>query len=212
MAAPANSGAVETVNVVVRCRPLNEREVFDGRHRNVEIDVKIGQISIQSPREEGGETPKLFTFDSVFDWTSTQQDVYEQTAKPVVDSVIEGYNGTVFAYGQTGTGKTYTMDGGGEPDEWGIIPRSFEHVFSAIHASVNEQFLVRTSFLEIYNEQIRDLLSKNPKNSLELKEGKDSGVYVKGLNTFVVKTVAEITAVLEVRNIFSIVRMNWLYP
>lgn len=64
--------------------------------------------------------------------------------------------------------------------------------------SEQQQFLVRASFLEIYNEEVRDLLSKNPKNKLELKERKDQGVYVKGLNSFVVKSVAEITSVLEV--------------
>ena len=76
------------------------------------------------------ELPKTFTFDNVFDWTSTQSEVYEETAKPIVESVLEGYNGTVFAYGQTGTGKTHTMDGGASDN--GIIPRTFNQIFEAI--------------------------------------------------------------------------------
>ncbi|KAK9824688.1 hypothetical protein WJX72_012423 [[Myrmecia] bisecta] len=152
---------------------------------------------MQNPNVKGSEGLKSFTFDAVFDWNSTQQEVYEDTAKPIVESVMEGYNGTVFAYGQTGTGKTHTMDGSAE--QRGIIPHSFNQVFDAISLhSEEQQYLVRASFLEIYNEEIRDLLSKNPKNKLDLKERGDSGVYVKGLNSFVVKSVEEITSVLEV--------------
>ena len=79
------------------------------------------------------ELPKTFTFDNVFDWTSTQSEVYEETAKPIVESVLEGYNGTVFAYGQTGTGKTHTMDGGAGDN--GIIPRTFNQIFEAIQVT-----------------------------------------------------------------------------
>ena len=108
--------------------------------------------------------------------------------------MLEGYNGTIFAYGQTGTGKTHTMAGlEGDPKQKGIMPRSFEDIFKNIEDdSVKTQFLVRASYLEIYNEEIRDLLSKNPKNKLELHEKLDSGVYVKDLSYFAVKNVAEI--------------------
>lgn len=81
------------------------------------------------------ELPKTFTFDNVFDWTSTQSEVYEETAKPIVESVLEGYNGTVFAYGQTGTGKTHTMDGGAGDN--GIIPRTFNQIFEAIQVTAD---------------------------------------------------------------------------
>jgi ribose 5-phosphate isomerase RpiB len=86
------------------------------------------------PAGDTGELPKTFTFDNVFDWNSTQSDVYTETAKPIVDSVLEGYNGTVFAYGQTGTGKTHTMDGGAGDSERGIIPKTFTQIFEAIQA------------------------------------------------------------------------------
>lgn len=79
----------------------------------------------------------------------------------------------------------------------GIIPNSFQHIFDHISSASNFQFLVRASYLEIYNEEIRDLLSKDPKNSLELKENLDTGVYVKDLTSFVVKNVTEIDHVMQ---------------
>lgn len=91
------------------------------------------QVIVQ-PARGSGELPKTFTFDNVFDWNSTQTAVYSETAKPIVDSVLEGYNGTVFAYGQTGTGKTHTMDGGAGDSERGIIPKTFDQIFAAIQA------------------------------------------------------------------------------
>lgn len=188
----------ETVRVVVRCRPLNGKETAEGRQRIVDVDPGAAAVTLRPP-PGGGDAPRTFTFDSAFDSGASQREVYENAAMAIVNSVLEGYNGTIFAYGQTGTGKTHTMEGyGGDPTQAGIIPQSFEHVFGAIQASANRQYLVRASFLEIYNEEIRDLLSKNPKEKLELKEQKDAGVYVKGLNAFVVKSVAEIRNVLEV--------------
>ncbi len=79
------------------------------------------------------EVAKAFTYDSVYDWTSTQRQVYDETAFPLVESVIEGFNGTIFAYGQTGCGKTHTMVGlKDDPNERGIIPNAFEHIFGFI--------------------------------------------------------------------------------
>jgi kinesin family protein 3/17 len=83
------------------------------------------------------------------------------------------------------------MEGKPDPPSLrGIIPNSFQHIFDYVSASQNQQYLVRASYLEIYNEEIRDLLSKDPKNSLEVKENIDTGVYVKDLTSFVVKNVA----------------------
>jgi hypothetical protein len=141
-----------------------------------------------------------FTFDAVYGADSTQREIYDRTAAPIVDCVMEGYNGTIFAYGQTGAGKSHTMEGCPDPPELrGITPNAFKHVFDQIglNAVEGKQFLVRASYLEIYNEEIRDLLSKDPKNKLELKENVDSGVYVKDLTSFVVKSVAEIDHVLQ---------------
>jgi len=117
-------------------------------------------------------------------------------------NVLEGYNGTIFAYGQTGTGKTHTMSGvENNETEKGIMPRSFEDIFKNIKLDSNEtQFLVRASYLEIYNEEIRDLLSKNPKIRLELHEKPDSGVYVKDLSYYAAKTAAEVREVMTIGN------------
>ena len=91
-----------------------------------------------------------------FFFSSNQKDLYDESFKPLVDSVLQGYNGTIFAYGQTGTGKTYTMEGvAKDPDKQGVIPRSFEHIFKHIAQSHDRQYLVRASYLEIYKEQIR---------------------------------------------------------
>ncbi|GAQ91439.1 Kinesin-like protein [Klebsormidium nitens] len=189
----------ECVKVVVRCRPLASKEIADGRQRIVDMDSQTGQVTVRNPKMDLKEPPKAFTFDQVFDWNSTQEQVYEDAAKPIVISVLEGYNGTVFAYGQTGTGKTHTMEGRDEPaDQRGIIPNAFEHIFAEIAQTEGTEFLVRASFLEIYNEEIRDLLAKNPNNKLELKESVETGVYVKDLTSFVVKGVQEIRNVLLV--------------
>ena len=215
-AAAAPPPAAECVRVVVRCRPLNARERADGRQAIVAVDTAARTVSLRQPPSGGavdadggdGSTaaggaapPKTFTFDAAFGADSTQREVYDNAAAAVVGSVLAGYNGTIFAYGQTGTGKTHTMEGASsDPEQRGVIPRAFEHVFEAIAAAAGaRQFLVRASFLEIYNEEVRDLLSKSPKERLELKEhGKGGGVYVKGLNAFVVKSAEEIARVLEV--------------
>ncbi|EGR28887.1 kinesin motor domain protein [Ichthyophthirius multifiliis] len=124
--------------------------------------------------------------------------MYPERALPIVESVLEGYNGTIFAYGQTGTGKTHTMEGRADPpDQRGIIPRAFEHVYRVIEGSPSKQFLVRVSFLELYNEEIRDLLSKNAKNKLQLHENQDSGVYVKDLSSFIIQNPQEMKDKLE---------------
>jgi hypothetical protein len=123
-----------------------------------------------------------FTFDNVFDMDSSQQEVYETTAKPAVISILEGYNSTIFAYGQTGTGKTFTMEGfmysNTDPNR-GIIPRSIDEIFSFIetYSSSDTKFMVRASYLQIYNESISDLL-KPEKISLQIREDKKRGVFV----------------------------------
>jgi kinesin family protein 3/17 len=106
--APSGGKAdTECVRVVVRCRPLNSREQADGRARIVEVDKQRGQVTLQAGgKGDGGnaaaaaggaDPPKAFTFDAVFDWESTQREVYENTAAGIVASSLEGYNGTVFA-------------------------------------------------------------------------------------------------------------------
>ncbi|XP_040919746.1 kinesin-like protein KIF3B [Toxotes jaculatrix] len=198
----SKSKSSESVKVVVRCRPMNEKEQAAKFERVVSVDVKLGQIIVRNPREaSANEHPKVFTFDSVYDWNSKQIDLYDETFRPLVDSVLFGFNGTIFAYGQTGTGKTYTMEGvRNDPERRGVIPNSFEHIFTHISRSQNQQYLVRASYLEIYQEEIRDLLSKDQSRRLELRERPDTGVYVKDLSSFVTKSVWEIEHVMNVGN------------
>ena len=194
------AAAAECVKVVVRCRPLNAKEEQAGRQRIVRIDRELGQITIDSVKKDNTKVVKTFTFDQVWDSDSTQKEIYEHTAKSIVQSSIDGYNGTIFAYGQTGTGKSHTMEGKDNPEALrGIIPNSCCHIFDEIaRANNTTEFLVRASYIEIYNEEIRDLLSKEPQNRLELKESTDKGVYVKNITTFVVKGVKEILNVIAV--------------
>jgi len=133
-------------------------------------------------------------FDAVYGETSMQQSVYNETAFPLVESVIEGYNGTIFAYGQTGCGKTHTMVGEKDSLEMrGIIPNSLYHIFGCIdNESQKKKFLVRCSYIEIYNEEIRDLLGKDVEAKHELKEDPKKGLFVKDLTTVIVKNVQEI--------------------
>lgn len=202
MAKMSKNRSAEKVQVVVRCRPMNDKEQAAKYERVVSVDVKLGQIIVKNPRDTSGkDVLKLFTFDSVYDWNSKQLDLYDETFRPLVDSVLLGFNGTIFAYGQTGTGKTYTMEGvKNDVEKRGVIPNSFEHIFTHISRSQNQQYLVRASYLEIYQEEIRDLLLKDQTRRLELRERPDTGVYVKDLSSFVCKSVSDIEKVMNVGN------------
>ena len=139
--------STECVKVCVRCRPLNSKEKSDGRERIVTMDPTRGTCAIMV---SANEPPKTFTFDQVYDDSVTQEYIYTQTASRIVDSVLDGFNGTIFAYGQTGTGKTFTMEGVNDPpDLRGIIPRAFSQIFDQIAArgGQNTEFLVRASYL-----------------------------------------------------------------
>uniref|UniRef100_A0A182XX09 Kinesin-like protein n=1 Tax=Anopheles stephensi TaxID=30069 RepID=A0A182XX09_ANOST len=129
-------------------------------------------------------------------------DLYVDTARPIVDKVLEGYNGTILAYGQTGTGKTYTMSGNPEsPQTKGIIPNTFAHIFGHIaRGKENQKFLVRVSYMEIYNEEVRDLLGKELNKSLEVKERADIGVFVKDLSGYVVHNADDLDNIMKLGN------------
>lgn len=131
--------------------------------------------------------------------TSQQKDVFDFSIRNTVDDILNGYNGTVFAYGQTGAGKSYTMMGTNIDDDIGkgIIPRIVEQIFDSILASPgNIEYTVRVSYMEIYMERIRDLL--NPINdNLPIHEERGRGVYVKGLLEVYVSSVAEVYEVMR---------------
>lgn len=200
-----NSKKEECVSVAVRCRPISQKEKSAGHTQVVEMWPDQGTVIIRNPKQDHKDPVKTFTFDAVYDWNSKQHELYDEMVRPLVESVLSGFNATIFAYGQTGTGKTYTMEGCKTAnneglDERGIIPKSFEQIFTHISRTTDKQHLVRTSYLEIYQEDIRDLLDKDPKKRYELRESKDIGVYVKGLQSFVCKSVKEIEHVMNVGN------------
>lgn len=116
----------------------------------VEVDSKNNQINLV--KEDTKEQPKSFSFDFVFSTESAQSLIYEQSAFSLVDNVLDGYNGTIFAYGQTGCGKTHTMMGSNESEESrGIIPRTFSQIVTITKNDTGKTHLIRCSFLEIYN-------------------------------------------------------------
>ncbi|KAK7067890.1 Kinesin-like protein kif3a [Halocaridina rubra] len=192
----------ENVRVVVRVRPLSDKEIQAGYKSLVATDDRNCSIHVTNPSAAEGEPPKVFTFDSVFGEDSKQVDVYNLAARPIVENVLEGYNGTIFAYGQTGTGKTFTMEGVRSiPEKKGIIPNSFAHIFGHIaKAEEDKKFLVRVSYLEIYNEEVRDLLRQDQSVRLEVKERPDVGVYVKDLLTHVVHNADEMDKIMTLGN------------
>nr|XP_040230422.1 kinesin-like protein KIF3A [Anopheles coluzzii] len=197
-----NEGEIENVRVVVRVRPMDKSELDVGSQNVIKVDKSNRSITVVKPNANSSEPPKVYYFDNVFGEDSTQIDLYVDTARPIVDKVLEGYNGTILAYGQTGTGKTYTMSGSADsPQTKGIIPNTFAHIFGHIaRGKENQKFLVRVSYMEIYNEEVRDLLGKELNKSLEVKERADIGVFVKDLSGYVVHNADDLDNIMKLGN------------
>ena len=120
----------ETVKVAIRCRPYNNKEKETQKQQIVKVDESRREIFIYNPKKD---QRKQFTFDYTYGMQSEQKQIFEDCAFGIIESVLEGYNGTIFAYGQTGTGKTFTMEGESSDENLkGIIPRSFEQIFNTI--------------------------------------------------------------------------------
>lgn len=198
------------VQVLLRCRPLSEDElrvntpVVISCHENRREVCAVQNIANK-------QIDRTFMFDKVFGPTSQQKDLYEQAVSPIVNEVLEGYNCTIFAYGQTGTGKTYTMEGGarkknGEfPNDAGVIPRAVRQIFDILEAQ-NAEYSMKVTFLELYNEEITDLLAPEEctkfiddktKKPIALMEDGKGGVFVRGLEEEIVCTANEIYKILE---------------
>ncbi|SPQ20071.1 c0e7114d-7498-4cce-9ee1-008dff8377a1 [Thermothielavioides terrestris] len=182
-----------SIKVVARFRPQNRVEIESGGQPIVRFDGD-DTCTIDSKEAQG-----TFTFDRVFDMSSKQADIFNFSIKSTVDDILNGYNGTVFAYGQTGAGKSYTMMGTSIDDEEGkgVIPRIVEQIFTNILSSAaNIEYTVRVSYMEIYMERIRDLLQPQNDN-LPVHEEKNRGVYVKGLLEIYVSSVQEVFEVMR---------------
>ncbi|OKL63422.1 Kinesin heavy chain [Talaromyces atroroseus] len=187
------SSSSNTIKVVARFRPQNKKEIASGGEPIVELESN--ETCKVNSREGSGS----FTFDQVFGMDSKQTDIFDFSIRSTVDDILNGYNGTVFAYGQTGAGKSYTMMGTDIDDDMGkgIIPRIVEQMFASILTSPsNIEYTVRVSYMEIYMERIRDLLVPQHDN-LPVHEEKSRGVYVKGLLEIYVSSVQEVYEVMR---------------
>ncbi|XP_055742770.1 centromere-associated protein E isoform X2 [Salvelinus fontinalis] len=167
------------VKVCVRVRPLIEREETAAESAEpVKLYWKTDKKTIY--QVDDGNLTKNFSFDRVFSAEETTLQLYQELAKPLVVSTVEGYNGTIFAYGQTSSGKTFTMMGSSLTP--GVIPLAMEDVFQTIKNCPKKEFLLRVSYLEIYNETVTDLLCDSWKRKpLEIREGNNKTVYVADL-------------------------------
>ncbi|XP_065175869.1 uncharacterized protein LOC135805712 [Sycon ciliatum] len=176
---------MDAVNVAVRLRPLLPREPSDAV-----ANWKLAGRSITCAKVPNAS----FTFDHVFDQTSTNSGVFEAIAKPIVQSTLAGFHGTIFAYGQTSSGKTHTMMGSNR--EPGIIHLALDEIFNIISESANRMFLIRVSFLEIYNECITDLLNPGSTN-LKVHENAQREVYVGDVREENVTSIEEVLRLLK---------------
>eukprot|EP00898_Chlorokybus_atmophyticus_P003663 jgi/Chlat1/4298/Chrsp29S04386 len=214
--------AEENFKVVVRIRPPLKRELeslsrpfrsalqVDAQCRTITITDHLDFPSPSGNYEDAVAITDIasegliysrhtFNFDYAYDQHVENTTVYNRSARSAVLSTLQGYNATILAYGQTGTGKTYTMEGGcasGEPA--GIIPRACEDIFEYIRrdSEPNSKWLVRAAHLQIYNEVISDLL-KPERTNLQIREDKKRGVFVEGLSEWVVRSPEEIAGLME---------------
>jgi len=170
----------ENIRVVVRCRNLLPHELEQGHKQAVRMDLASQQVIVQHPVGD----PDTWTFDAVFNNTFTQKHIFTQEVLPLCDAVMQGYNATVFAYGQSGSGKTYTMTGdlqGRDPAQHGMMPQVVDYLFNEIkkQTSPTKSFKVKVQYIELYNGKARCLLSPKKEN-LEVKQNTAKNFYVKG--------------------------------
>lgn len=183
--------AEDSIKVVCRFRPLNDSEEKAGS----KFIVKFPQGSEENCISIGG---KVYLFDKVFKPNATQEKVFNESAKSIVADVLAGYNGTIFAYGQTSSGKTHTMEGViGDPVKQGIIPRIVNDIFNHIYTmEMNLEFHIKVSYYEIYMDKIRDLLDVS-KINLSVHEDKNRVPYVKGATERFVSSPEDVFEVIE---------------
>ncbi|NXI41721.1 KIF27 protein, partial [Galbula dea] len=185
------------VKVAVRIRPLLSKEVLHNHQVCVRLVPNTQQLIIGKDR--------VFTFDFVFGKNSTQEEVYTVCIKPLLVSLTDGYNATVFAYGQTGSGKTYTIGGGHiasiAEDAKGIIPRAIQELFNHISEKRNIDFSVKVSYIEVYKEELRDLLElENSAKELHIREDEKGNTVIVGAKEFQVECADEVISLLESGN------------
>lgn len=174
---------LENIKVILRIRPKDKKEQDDDFLKVDRNSVNLGN--------------NVFAFDLLFDKHSSQNDIFENVAKPAVEWCCQGYNSAIFAYGPTNSGKTYTMFG--DKNEKGIIPRTAEKLFDILNTSENVvEYTIKCSFIEIYLERIRDLLNKEEsKEQLKIRQHPIKGNYAQGLIEKYVYTPNELIRVIN---------------
>ncbi|DBB04859.1 TPA: hypothetical protein ACH3X3_010146 [Trebouxia sp. C0006] len=195
-------GQGERVKVVVRLRPPFPHETGGA------VVVNPEQNSISVFRERSSVAQSEFEFDKILPENSVQSDVYQAAVQPVVEDVLNGYNGTIMAYGQTGAGKTYTLSSI-QPEAIGMIPRAAAEIFAHISTDVLNEYTVFMSYIQIYMEMIQDLLRPENEN-LQIRES-DTGVFVAGVHETEVKGMEDCLHLLQLgeRNrVFAFTRLN----
>ncbi|KAL5185497.1 Kinesin-like protein KIN-7N [Glycine soja] len=197
---------MEKICVAVRLRPLVSQ---DSSSSSVGTFWKVEDNRISLHKIHG--TPlsaSSYAFDHIFDERSTNASVYELLAKDIIHAALDGFNGTAFAYGQTSSGKTFTMNGS-ETDA-GVIPRAVGDIFATMEMMSDREFLIRVSYMEIYNEEINDLLVvENQK--LQIHESLERGVFVAGLKEEIVNNAEQVLNLIkagEVNRHFGETNMN----
>ncbi|XP_060708384.1 kinesin-like protein KIF1B isoform X3 [Hemiscyllium ocellatum] len=199
------SGA--SVKVAVRVRPFNSRET--GKDSKCIIQMQGSSTSIINPKNPK-ESPKTFSFDYSY-WSHTsaedpafasQHQVYNDIGKEMLQHSFEGYNVCIFAYGQTGAGKSYTMMGKQDKDHQGIIPQLCEELFEQINDNSNSDvsYSVEVSYMEIYCERVRDLLNPKTKGNLRVREHPLLGPYVEDLSKLAVTSYTDIADLMDAGN------------
>ncbi|XP_036084410.1 kinesin-like protein KIF1B isoform X7 [Rousettus aegyptiacus] len=199
------SGA--SVKVAVRVRPFNSRET--SKESKCIIQMQGNSTSIVNPKNPK-EAPKSFSFDYSY-WSHTspedpcfasQNRVYNDIGKEMLLHAFEGYNVCIFAYGQTGAGKSYTMMGKQEESQAGIIPQLCEELFEKINDNCNEDmsYSVEVSYMEIYCERVRDLLNPKNKGNLRVREHPLLGPYVEDLSKLAVTSYTDIADLMDAGN------------
>ncbi|XP_039212323.1 kinesin-like protein KIF1A isoform X19 [Crotalus tigris] len=196
-----------SVKVAVRVRPFNSREM--SKDSKCIIQMTGNTTTIINPKQPK-ETPKSFSFDYSY-WSHTtpedinyasQKQVYLDIGEEMLQHAFEGYNVCIFAYGQTGAGKSYTMMGKQEKDQQGIIPQLCEDLFSRINDTTNDNmsYSVEVSYMEIYCERVRDLLNPKNKGNLRVREHPLLGPYVEDLSKLAVTSYNDIQDLMDSGN------------
>ena len=202
------------VKVAVRCRPMSQKELDRGCSTIIKSNATSCHIDVP-PNDESntGKVARDFTFDHCYDIKSTQEQVYVDLGGPVVTQALDGFNCTIFAYGQTGSGKSHSMMGSG--DNLGIVPRLNEDLWGRIfelqskaptpamqkpgESKAGTEYMVTVSFLEIYNEEIKDLLNPR-KQGMKIRENSEKGIYVEDLCELIVKDSFSVMKLIDQGN------------